>query len=144
MSVEKTAARDVIRVFNKHVLNPVMLVAAGRGRFYASVIDHTGRRSGRHYRTPVVADRVIDGFVVPLPYGDRVDWLQNLQAHGSGTLRHAGRTYAVRMPTVVDAATAEAELPPRRRRAFERFGVKSFVHLNLATDGDAPDGRAES
>jgi len=133
MSSEKTATRDVMRVFNKHVLNPVMLMVAGRGGFYASVINHTGRRSGKHYRTPVVADRVADGFVVPLPYGEHVDWLQNLQAHGSGTLRHAGRTYTVQMPTVVDAATAEAELPPRRRRVLQRFGVKRFVHLNLAS-----------
>ena len=138
MSTEKTAPRDLVRVFNKHVLNPVMLMAAGRGGFYASVINHTGRRTGKHYRTPVVADRVVDGFVVPLPYGEHVDWLQNLQAQGSGTMRYAGRTYTVQMPTVVVAATAEAELPPNRRRVFKRFGIKSFVHLNLASD-DQPD-----
>lgn len=140
MSVEKTATRDAIRVFNKHVLNPVVLMAAGHQRFYASVINHTGRRSGRHYRTPVVADRVVDGFIVPLPYGEHVDWLQNLRAHGSGTMRYAGRTYTVCMPTVVDAATAEAELPPRRRRVLERIGVKSFVHLNLASHDTSPEG----
>jgi deazaflavin-dependent oxidoreductase (nitroreductase family) len=142
MSTEKTATREAMRVFNKHVLNPVMLMAAGRGGFYASVINHTGRRSGRHYHTPVVAERVADGFVVPLIYGEHVDWLQNLRVHGSGTMRHAGRTYTVEMPIVVDAATAEAELPPRRRRVFERFGVKSFVHLNLASADVSSDDRA--
>lgn len=134
MSTEKTAPRDLVRVFNKHVVNPVMLMAAGRDGFYASVINHTGRRTGKHYRTPVVADRVVDGFVVPLPYGEHVDWLQNLRAQGSGTMRHGGRTYTVQTPTVVAAATAEAELTPHRRRVFKRFGITSFVHLNLASD----------
>lgn len=140
MTAEKTMVRDTIRVFNKHVLNPVMLLVAQRKHSYASVIDHVGRRSGRHYRTPVVADRVVDGFLIPLPYGDRVDWLQNLQAHGEGTIRHAGRTCTVRNPVVVDAAVAEAELPPRRRRQLHRFGVKSFVHVDVASgDGSGTD-----
>lgn len=133
MSLEKTAALDVIRVFNKHVLNPVMLRLAGRRHFYASVIYHAGRRSGKAYRTPVVAERVTDGFVVPLPYGERVDWVRNLLARGVGSVEYDGKIYPVRTPTVVEAATAEAELTPRRRRTFERLGMKSFVHLNLAS-----------
>jgi hypothetical protein len=37
---------DTVRVFNKRVLNPVMLLVAGRKYWYAGVIEHTGRRSG--------------------------------------------------------------------------------------------------
>lgn len=139
MSVEKTVARDAVRVFNKHLLNPAMLRLAGRKHFYASVIHHTGRRSGKKFRTPVVADRVADGFLVPLPYGTRVDWLRNLQADGHGTIDHDGRSVAVSMPTVIDATTAMAELTPRRRRLQRRLGIEHYVHLNLATrDGAAP------
>ncbi|HUH69305.1 MAG TPA: nitroreductase, partial [Mycobacterium sp.] len=57
-----------------------MLRLAGRKHWYASAIRHAGRRSGKQYATPVVADRVADGFVIPLPYGTRVDWLQNVLA----------------------------------------------------------------
>ena len=38
---------DRVRVFNKHVLNPVMKLVAGRKYWYAGVIEHTGRRSGK-------------------------------------------------------------------------------------------------
>ncbi|GFG50325.1 hypothetical protein MAGR_17660 [Mycolicibacterium agri] len=46
-----SSVRDAIRMFNKHVLNPAMLHLAGRKHFYAGVIRHTGRRSGKRYTT---------------------------------------------------------------------------------------------
>jgi hypothetical protein len=46
---------DVVRVFDKRVLNPAMMMLAGRRRWYASVLRHKGRRSGKEYATPVVA-----------------------------------------------------------------------------------------
>lgn len=132
MSIEKTAARDTVRVFNKHVLNPAVLRLAGRKHFYASAIQHTGRRSGRHYVTPVAATRVTDGFLVPLPYGAHTDWLRNLMAEPQSSLRFQGETFTVSSPTVIDAAAAKAELPPNRRRVMERFGIAKFLHLNVA------------
>jgi deazaflavin-dependent oxidoreductase (nitroreductase family) len=138
MTVEKTAARDVVRVFNKHVLNPAILRLAGRRHFYASAIRHTGRRTGKHYVTPVVATRVADGFVVPLPYGSHTDWLRNLEAEPNTSLRFHGETFAVTSPTVIDAATATAELPPNQRRMFKRLGIQEFVHLNPEGPAGAP------
>lgn len=81
---------DAVRIFNKHVLNPLMLNLAGRKHWYASVIRHTGRRSAKIYATPVVADRVPDGFILPLPYGTDVDWLRNLLASGEAALTAVG------------------------------------------------------
>ena len=49
---------DNVRAFNKRLLNPLMLRLAGRKYWYASVIEHTGRRSGKHYATPVATERV--------------------------------------------------------------------------------------
>ncbi len=67
-------ARDKVRLLNKRVLNPAMMTLAGRRHFYAAVLRHRGRRSGREYKTPVVAVPVAgDAFVVPLPYGEKVD-----------------------------------------------------------------------
>jgi hypothetical protein len=43
-----TSVRDAVRVFNKHVLNPAMMQLAGRKYWYAAVIRHTGRRSGKN------------------------------------------------------------------------------------------------
>jgi len=126
------ALRDVVRTFNKHLLNPVMLLLAGRKHWYAAVIRHTGRRSGKRYATPVVADRVDGGFLVPLPYGTAVDWLRNVLAAGRGTLTVRGETFEFVAPEIVDAETALPQLPPRRREMFRRLGTESFVKLRPA------------
>lgn len=129
-----TTTKDRVRIFNKYVLNPAMLHLAGRKHWYASVISHTGRTSGKHYDTPVVAEKVADGFVVPLPYGTDVDWLRNVLTAGRATLRANGQTYDVVDPKIVDAAAAAPQLPTRHRRSFERFGVQDYLKLSLGVD----------
>lgn len=126
--------KNAVRTFNKHLLNPAMLLLAGRRHWYAAVLMHTGRNSGKSYATPVVADRVADGFIVPLPYGTRVDWLRNVLVSRQATIRVGGRTYVVTDPQVIDAATAGPQLSARRRRAFERFGIEQFVKLMSPID----------
>ena len=127
-----TSVRDAVRVFNKHVLNPAMMQLAGRRYWYAAVIRHIGRRSGKYYATPVVADRSADGFILPLPYGTGVDWLRNVLAAGRATITVGGKTYDVVEPEIIDAASAAPQLSPRRQRAFQRFGIDSFVKVKLA------------
>ncbi|HJT93122.1 MAG TPA: nitroreductase [Mycobacterium sp.] len=124
--------RDAVRTFNKYLLNPAMLQLAGRKHWYAAVIRHTGRRSGKRYATPVVADRVADGFIVPLPYGTRVDWLRNALSAGQATITVGGQTHEVVKPEVIDAATAGIQLSRRKRQTFERFGIEEFVKFQRA------------
>ena len=143
MSSEKSAgpasragsAKSVVKQFNKHVLNPVMLPLAGRRHWYASAIEHTGRRSGRRYTTPVVAERTPDGFIVPLPYGTDVDWLRNVLAAGRTTLRSRGVTYEVTDPRVVDADAVFTQVAPRYARAWHRFGITRYLKLAISREG---------
>lgn len=128
---DQPRARDAVRTFNKYLLNPAMLLLAGRKHWYAAVLRHTGRNSGKNYATPVVADRVEDGFILPLPYGTQVDWLRNVLASGQATITVSGQTYEVTEPEVIDAATAGRQLSPRRQHVFQRFGIDSFVKLVL-------------
>lgn len=123
---------DKVRVFNKHVLNPVMMLVAGQKYWYAGVIEHTGRRSGKAYTTPVVIERLDDGFLIPLPYGTGVDWLANVRAAGRATVRVHGETCDVVQPELIGAATAAQHLSPRRRREFSRFGIKNYLELARA------------
>jgi len=127
-----TPLKNAVRVFNKHVLNPMMMNLAGRKHWYAAVIRHTGRRSGKRYATPVVADRVADGFILPLPYGTRVDWLRNVLVAGRATVTVGGETFDVIEPEIIDAATAVPQLSTRRRQVFQRFGIDKFVKVGLA------------
>lgn len=130
---------DTVRVFNKHVLNPVMMLVAGQKYWYAGVIEHTGRRSGKTYAAPVVVERVGDGFIIPLPYGTKVDWLRNVLAAGRATVRAHGDTCQAVEPEIVDAATASAQLSPRRQREFARFGIKQYLKMKRAPGADTPN-----
>ncbi|OCB33377.1 nitroreductase [Mycobacterium malmoense] len=121
-----------IRLHNKYLLNPLMLRLAGRKHWYASTVRHTGRRSGKEYTTPVVADRTADGFVVPLPYGTRVDWLQNVLAAGRATISSRGESYQVAQPEVIDAATALPMLSAEHKRTFARLGIEHYLEVRDA------------
>lgn len=125
------AVLDHIRVFNKRLLNPLMMRLAGRKYWYAAVIEHTGRRSGKHYATPVSAEQTQEGFLIPLPYGANVDWLRNVLAEGNATIRAHGLTYHVTQPEVVSAETATPKLRPERRRVYDLFGVDNYLRVKV-------------
>jgi len=124
--------RSLIRTSNKYLLNPLMLQLAGRRWWYASVVEHTGRRSGQRYSTPVVADRVGEHIIVPLPYGTGVDWVRNVLESGSADIVSKGRTYHVVEPELVDSTQALPDLPRDRRRTFERVGIGHFLRVRVA------------
>ena len=123
-------AREKIRLLNRRVLNPAMMTLAGRRHFYAAVLRHRERRSGREYETPLVAVPVAgDAFVVPLPYGEEVDWLKNVLAAGRATIEAKGETHEVAEPEVMDAAEAFPLLDERHRRTWRRFGIERFLRV---------------
>jgi deazaflavin-dependent oxidoreductase (nitroreductase family) len=121
-----------VRISNKYLLNPLMGALAGRKNGYAVAIRHTGRRSGKQYSTPVGAERVQDGFIIPLGYGTQVDWLQNVLSAGRATVSANGETYEVTEPEVIDATTALPMLSPKRRRTFGRLGIGQYLKVTLA------------
>jgi deazaflavin-dependent oxidoreductase (nitroreductase family) len=120
---------DAVRQLNKHVFNPAVIRLAGGKHGPAAVIEHTGRRSGKTYATPVVALPAVDGLLIPLPYGTRVDWLRNVMAAQKATIRVRRETYEVSQPKIIDRATAVSQLPASRRRTFGGFGIKNFLKL---------------
>ena len=76
-----------------------------------------------------MAERITDGFVVPLPYGTSVDWLQNVRAAGRATISSQGENYDVVQPELIDAAAALPLLSARRRRTFERVGIEGYLRV---------------
>ncbi len=118
-----------VRYFNKHIFNRFMLLFAGRKGIPFSVMHHTGRRSGRSYRTPVLATYVEDRIIIPLSYGEHVDWLRNVLAHGGCKLRWQGEMIAAHKPTVLEAEAGLALLPEKRREQFARFDLEKFLRL---------------
>jgi deazaflavin-dependent oxidoreductase (nitroreductase family) len=82
---------------NRRVTNPIMERVGSHVAPWA-VIIHQGRRSGRTYRTPVVAFVGGGSVTVALPYGRDSDWVKNLIAAGGGSLVRRGRRYTLVRP----------------------------------------------
>jgi deazaflavin-dependent oxidoreductase (nitroreductase family) len=115
-----------------------MLAAADRFHgTYPAVVRHTGRRSDRNYRTPVVAQPVAGGFVIPLPYGTDTDWCRNVLAAGRFTLERAGQTHEVGYPKVVEPGEALPLVPERARQAWRRFRIKDFLRVRILSQDPA-------
>jgi deazaflavin-dependent oxidoreductase (nitroreductase family) len=123
--------RKLIRANNKYLFNPLMLRLAGRRWWYASVLEHTGRRSGKRYSTPIVADRVGEHLIVPLPYGTQVDWVRNVLTAGEATVVSKGKTYRVTSPELIAATQALPLLPRDRRRTFEKVSIGHFLRARI-------------
>lgn len=136
-TIEQHPVMDAVRAFNKHVLNPVMNRVAGRRFWYAAVIRHVGRRSGTTYTTPVVAEHIQGGFIIPLPYGTGTDWVRNIRAAGHATLQLRGETYEVTAPEIIDAATAFPQVLPVRARVWRLLGIQRYLKLTIRADQPA-------
>ncbi len=76
-----TSLRRRLAAFNRVVTNPIQGVYAWLLPPWA-VILHRGRRSGRLYRTPVLAVRRGEHIAVRVLYGVESDWVRNLLAAG--------------------------------------------------------------
>lgn len=122
---------DKVRSFNKHIFNRFTLALTRAGLGPYTIIYHTGRRSGRVYQTPVLATCIREMALIPLPYGEHVDWLRNILAAEGCTMFRKGHHISATHPVVLDGATALALLPEKRRRLFARFSIPSFLQLQV-------------
>jgi deazaflavin-dependent oxidoreductase (nitroreductase family) len=102
-------ARLIARI-NRVVTNPIQRRWAGRIPLHA-IIEHTGRRTGTQYRTPVMAYRRGDRLNIVVGYGLESDWVRNLQAAGRGAAVRRGTHLRLGTPTVLTGSDAKAALP---------------------------------
>lgn len=129
--------RAVIRPMTK-VLNPVNVRLAGRRHAgMAAQIHHVGRRSGRHYVTPVGAKLAgTDVILVPLTFGNQSDWARNVRAAGSCNVRLGGVTYHCVRPEVLPLGDVSEEVKAVysavTRMAFMMLGIQQVMRLHVA------------
>jgi deazaflavin-dependent oxidoreductase (nitroreductase family) len=105
MPLPRFAAR-----IQKRVFNPLARLWAPLVPGYGLIV-HTGRRSGRTYRTPLNVFRVPGGFAVVIAYGRESDWLRNLRAANSAELIKLRRRYTVSNPRIASYAEVRTTLP---------------------------------
>lgn len=105
--------------FNRVVTNRIQGVWAPFVPPFA-VIVHKGRRTGREYRTPVLAFRAGKRLYVGLPYGSDTDWVRNLLARERGGMERLGRAGRLSEPRVV---TGGDDLPGAARLIVRHMDV---------------------
>ena len=120
--------RHAVSRYVDPVLRPLAGIAPAFG-----VVTHRGRTSGREYRTPVNVFRRGDDYLFFLTYGSDVDWVKNLLAAGSGTLRTRGRDVELVEPELM--ADPELRLAPGFVRFVEKrlAGVTEVLRMRSAT-----------
>lgn len=121
-----------MRRVNRVVTNPLLGAIAWFVPPLA-VVYHVGRKSRRRYRTPVVAFRTADGFVIPMTYGRDVDWAQNLVAAGGGEVGLMGTRFAVQNPRIVGGEVAGSRLPSVVRAALLAARLPGYVLVDLVS-----------
>lgn len=129
-----------IRSFNREYFNPFAMSFAGRSGDYWSVVQHTGRRSGKRYTTPVIASLQDSSAIIPLPYSRNTDWAKNVMATGGCTLIHQGKVYTARQPEIITIAEGGLAFSGTVHDMLERWGTQScvrFGELSEAQDGEA-------
>jgi deazaflavin-dependent oxidoreductase (nitroreductase family) len=127
----KPTRRPVLAMLTR-LFNPMIRKLAGKRHVRAyALIEHRGRRSGRVYATPVAAQRIADGFVVPMAFGEQADWFRNVQAAGECAIRWNGVAYHVVEPELIDWTTARQALG-RVERMLAPLFARQFVRLRQA------------
>jgi deazaflavin-dependent oxidoreductase (nitroreductase family) len=99
--------------FNRLVTNRLSRPVAGHLPGLGVVV-HTGRRSGRQYRTPVNVFRRPGGLAIALTYGAGAQWTRNVLAAGHAEIVTRGRTHRVTNPRIVHDADRKPVPAPVR------------------------------
>jgi len=115
-----------MRYVNRVLTNPVLGTFAWLVPPLA-VVHHVGRKTGRAYRTPVVAFRNDAGVVIPMTYGRDVDWARNIVRARRCELERRGGRSTLRNPRIVGFDRAKRRLPAALRPLFRAANFPGYV-----------------
>lgn len=113
---------------NKRLFNPRAIREGER-----PVITHVGRSSGNVYQTPLDAYPVTGGYVFALVYSSRADWVQNVLAAGSASLRLDGEEFALIAPRLITKEAALLVLPPTAKLPPRVLRIGEYLQMDIAT-----------
>ena len=119
-----------VAAFNQVVTNRITRGFAGRLPGFG-ILTHTGRKSGRLYRTPVNVFRTPNGFLIALTYSREAEWVKNVLAAGGAHLETRGARYELADPIVVHDPSRQ-NFPPVVRTILWIIGAAEFMQLVIA------------
>lgn len=114
---------------NRSVTNPILGRLAPRLPGFG-VIVHTGRKSGRQYRTPVNVFAREGGYVVALTYGRESEWVRNVLANDGCKLETRGCSLRLTQPRLFHDERRRA-VPALVRVILGIVNVNDFLDLTL-------------
>ena len=126
------------RLVTNHLSRPVAGHLPGLG-----VVVHVGRRSGRHYRTPVNVFRRPGGYAIALTYGAGAQWTRNVLAAGNAEIATRGRAHRVTNPRIV-RDVERTPVPAPVRAILGALRVDEFLLVDELGDVDELDDGWES
>jgi len=113
--------------FNRRATNRITRPFAGRLPGFGIVI-HTGRKSGRTYRTPINVFRDGNDYIIALTYGAETDWVRNVQAAGGCQIVTRGRRISLTNPRLVTDPRRQWA-PPLVRLILGLTNVPQYLRL---------------
>jgi deazaflavin-dependent oxidoreductase (nitroreductase family) len=123
---------------NRRIINPVTSTFAGRIPPF-SMLDHVGRKSHTHYRTPIMAFRSGNDFIIALTYGPDTDWVRNVIAANGCSIEHRRHCIELTNPELVQSDPATLPFPWLVRKILHVMQVKHFLRLTRSQPLDASD-----
>jgi deazaflavin-dependent oxidoreductase (nitroreductase family) len=112
---------------NKRVFNPREVSKGKR-----PVVVHLGRSSGTVYHTPLDAHPTVGGYVLVVRYGPGSDWVQNVMAAGTATLRVDRGEVRLHSPRLVSREEAVEQLVPGFEPGNDFFKAGHYLSMNRA------------
>jgi len=115
---------------NKHCTNKLLIHIAGKRFGHFAVLTHAGRKTGKLYRIPIIAEPVENGFIFALTYGKKVDWAANVLAAAGCSLLWKNAEYALCNPEFIDRQTGLKAFPALIRAGLRLAGIQDFLRLS--------------
>jgi len=112
---------------NKRVFNPGQIKKG-----VSPVLTHVGRASGRIFQTPLDAHPVDGGYIFILVYGSGSDWVKNIIAAGTASLRVKGEEIALKSPMVITEESAWELLPPTTKRPPKFLRISEYLQMDIS------------
>jgi deazaflavin-dependent oxidoreductase (nitroreductase family) len=127
----KQAMLNRIRVMNKYVTNKILIHVSGKKFGHFVILSHVGRKSGKLYRIPIIAEPFENGFVIALTYGKKVDWYANVMAKGECFLQWKNKEYSLIHPEFIDKEIGVMAFPAIIRSGLKKMGIEYFLKLEI-------------
>jgi len=118
---------------NKRVFNPIEVRRRAR-----PVLIHTGRTSGKTYRTPLDTHHLPDGYLfIPL-YGPRTDWVKNVLAAQAARLSIDGHEIELQSPRLVKKKDIWPMVPTTTNSYPGISSESELLRMDIRRQGSEP------